>query len=164
MDINYWNRYIIQKYGKEHHVFFYGKETGAVALLCAGSAGLLKNATSMIVESTFKNVRDYFAYLMKNDGYPESITRPLLSIVLRKELNVTLDDLDVMRYIRRNTIPTLFIQNKNNNKADFNDVFDLYNAAVCEKELMPLKDKPFYALDEKHPYKDLLTEFLNRNG
>lgn len=65
MDINYWNRYIIQKYGEEHHVFFYGKETGATALLCAGSAGLLKNATSMIVESTFKNVRDYFAYLMK---------------------------------------------------------------------------------------------------
>ena len=125
MDINYWNRYIIQKYGKEHHVFFYGKETGATALLCAGSAGLLKNATSMIVESTSKNVRDYFAYLMKNDGYPESITRPLLSIVLRKELNVTLDDLDVMRYIRKNTIPTLFIQNKNNNKANFNDVFDL---------------------------------------
>ena len=164
MDINYWNRYIIQKYGKEHHVFFYGKETGATALLCAGSAGLLKNATSMIVESTSKNVRDYFAYLMKNDGYPESITRPLLSIVLRKELDVPLDDLDVMRYIRKNTIPTLFIQNKNNNKANFNDVFDLYNAAVCEKELMPLKDKLFYALDEKHPYKDLLTEFLNRNG
>ena len=109
-------------------------------------------------------MRDYFAYLMKNDGYPESITRPLLSIVLRKELNVPLDDLDVMRYIRRNTIPTLFIQNKNNNKADFNDVFDLYNNALCVKELMPLKDKPFYALDEKHPYKDLLTEFLNRNG
>ena len=35
---------------------------------------------------------------------------------------------------------------------------------LCIKELMPLKDKPFYALDEKHPYKDLLTEFLNRNG
>ena len=34
----------------------------------------------------------------------------------------------------------------------------------CEKELMPLKDKPFYALDEKHLYKDLLAEFLNRNG
>ena len=163
MDINYWNRFIIQKYGKDHPVFFYGKETGAVALLCAGSAGLLKNATSLIVESTFKNVRDYFAYLMKNDGYPESITRPLLSIVLRKELNVPLDDLDVMRYIRRNTIPTLFIQNKNNNKVDFNDVFDLYNNALCVKELMPLKDEPFYALDEKHPYKDLLTEFLNRN-
>ena len=112
MDINYWNRFIIQKYGEDHPVFFYGKETGATALLCAGSAGLLKNATSLIVESTFKNVRDYFAYLMKNDGYPESITRPLLSIVLRKALDVPLDDLDIMRYIRRNTIPTLFIQNK----------------------------------------------------
>ena len=32
------------------------------------------------------------------------------------------------------------------------------------EKLMPLKDEPFYALDEKHPYKDLLTEFLNRNG
>ena len=49
MDINYWNRFIIQKYGEDHPVFFYGKEKGATALLCAGSAGLLKNATSLIV-------------------------------------------------------------------------------------------------------------------
>lgn len=165
MDVNYWNRFIIQKYGSTHQVLFYGKETGAVALLCAGSAGLLKNTKALICESSFRNVLDYFSYQLKEQtDFLETLTKPLLSIILRRELNTNLENLDTLRYIEKNKIPTFFIQNKNDRKVDFNEIFDLYNASTCDKELLPLKDEPFYALDTKNPYKDLLKEFLDRNG
>lgn len=165
MDLNYWNRFMIQKYGNDHSLLFYGKEMGAVTVLCAGSAGLLKNAQAFICDSAFKNALDYFTYMIHSEySYPETIIKPMLAVILRKELKMNIDNLDTLKYISKNKVPTLFIHNKNNKKVDFNDVLDLYNVSTCEKDLMPLIDEPFYALDKANPYGDLLKGFLDKNG
>lgn len=165
MDLNYWNRFMIQKYGEDHQVLFYGKEMGAVTILCAGSAGLLKNPRAFICESAFKNALDYFTHMIHSEyNFPETIIKPMLSIILRKELKMNIDNLDTLMYIGKNKVPTLFIHDKNNKKVAFDNVLDLYNVSTCDKELMPLIDEPFYALEEDHPYAGLIKEFLNKNG
>ena len=58
-DLMYFNTYLLQKYGDQHHLIMYGKGMGANTILNASGLGKLKNVDLIISEGAYDNVYHY---------------------------------------------------------------------------------------------------------
>ena len=162
-DLMYFNTYVLQKYGEDHRVVVYGQGMGANTMLNAAGLGKLKNVDCLISEGAFEDVYHYLAHLCQSQiKVSQYVSGPILRHVIKKEMKYDIKKMDTVSMVKKNTIPTAYIHAKNDKDVPFASVLSLYNKAVSEKFLFPIKDHYLYELKGKEDeYLSSLYEFVH---
>ena len=63
----YFNTYILQKFGDDHHIIMYGRGTGANTILNTAGLGKLKNVDLIISEGAYSDAYHYLGYLCQKE-------------------------------------------------------------------------------------------------
>lgn len=164
-DLMYFNTFLLQKYGDDHHIIMYGKGMGANTILNTSGLGKLKNVDMIISEGAYDNVYHYLASrCQKQFKVPQYLCGPVIRKVIRSELHADIKKMDTVALVKKNQIPTIYVHSKNDQDVPFSMVFPLYNHDASLKLLFPIKEEHLYELKGKtDSYSLSLKEFVNEN-
>lgn len=160
VDLVYWNRYLLKKYGDDHSLIMYGKGIGANVILNASSLNKLKNVKAIISEGAFTSVYDYFGYKFGYTKATMKIASPIIRRAVIDELDIDIKKIDTRKLIRNNEIPTIFIHSQKDKDVYFKSVMELYNSNHSEKDLFPIKSMYLYDTDLRSDYSMVLKLFV----
>lgn len=166
-DIVCWVEYLKQH--GHNKIFLYGKEMGANTILnYSKELKVFEEVKGIISDGAYTNVKEILAYRLQSDYF--IIKFPfiwLIRLFIKLRYHIELNDLDTVKLIKENTIPTLFIHTQKDVFVPMKQVFDLYNASKGEKELLVLK-KETYLFDLKNNeddnYLNTLHRFINKHS
>lgn len=165
LDLMYFNTYVLQKYGEDHHLVMYGQGVGANTILNASGLGQLKNVDMIISEGAYDNVYHYLsARCQKSLNISHKINAPIIRQFIKKEINKDIKKMNTVTLVKKNQIPTIFVHSKEDGDVPFKHVFSVYNHNASVKMLFPIKEKSLYELiDKTDTYTLSLQEFVNEN-
>lgn len=164
-DLMYFNTYLLQKYGEDHHLIMYGKGMGANTILNTSGLGKLKNVDLIISEGAYDTVYNYLATkCQKEMKVSKFICGPVIRKVIKGELKSDIKKMNTVDLVKKNQIPTVYVHAKNDSDVPFQMVFPLYNHDASCKLLFPIKEEHLYELKDKDDsYSLSLIEFMNEN-
>lgn len=164
-DLMYFNTYILQKYGQDHHIIMYGQGMGANTILNTSGLGKLKNVDLIISEGAYDNVYHYLTMrCQKEMKINKFICGPVIRKVIKSEIKTDIKRMNTVELVKQNNIPTVYVHSKNDNDVPFSMVFPLYNHDNSNKLLFPIKEEHLYDLkDKEDSYSLSLVEFMNEN-
>lgn len=160
IDLVYWNRYLIKKYGEEHSIIMYGKGIGANIILNAAGLNKLSQVKAIISEGAFTSVYDYFGYTFGNNKVTMKIASPIIRRAIIDELDIDIKKIDTRKLIKNNKIPTIFVHSQKDRDVYFQSVMELYNNNSSEKDLFPIKTMYLYDTNLKDDYSLVLKLFI----
>lgn len=162
-DLVLWNDFIIQTYGKNHAIYFYGKECGANTILNACGLGLLKNVRCVISDGAYTSPYNILSYRLKKDyNIPNTFITSLIRRKIKKDclIDIAYSTVDV---VKNNTVPVLFFHSLQDEFVPIEHVYPLYNACGGQKELFVIKDEQYLChVSETNEYKETLSRFLDK--
>lgn len=159
-DLMYFNTYILQKYGEDHHIIMYGQGMGANTILNTSGLGKLKNVDLIISEGAYDHVYHYLSQrCQKETKISSHICGPIIRQVLKSELHTDIKSMNTVALVKKNTIPTVYIHSKIDEDVPFSMVFSLYNHDTSDKFLFPIKDQYLYEVKDED-YLQSLKEFI----
>ena len=83
--------------------------------------------------------------------------------IVKWRYHIDIDELDTIKQIEKNTIPTLFVHTQKDVFVPMKQVFKLYNALQAKKELLVLKGETYLFDLENKPhdgYLNTLSRFI----
>ena len=161
-DLMLWNKYLLKRYGEKHHIIMYGKGMGANTILNTAGLNKLKNVDCIISDGAYSDVLSYLAAkAQKAIKLPSFITKPIMRTIVMNETGRDLKDMDTIKYVAKNSIPTIFIHSRHNQDVDVKNVYALYNNNTSPKELFVVREDHFYDMNLDDPYAKVLPEFLS---
>lgn len=165
LDLMYFNQFVLQKYGENHHIIMYGKGMGANTILNTSGLGKLKNVDFILSEGAYSTVYHYLGYLCQKDTKISArICRPIVCEMIKKEVNRDIKKMNTVKLVKKNNIPTVYVHSKDDEEVPFKMVFPLYNHDQSIKLLFPIKQKNLYELNGlDDDYSQSLKEFIDEN-
>lgn len=162
-DLMYFNTYILQKFGDDHHIIMYGRGTGANTILNTAGLGKLKNVDLIISEGAYSDAYHYLGYLcQKETKIARQISAPIMRQIIKSEVKRDIKKMNTVNMVKKNTIPTVYVHAKEDQNVPFKMVFPLYNHDQSLKLLFPIKQTYLYELKGKEDdYLLSLKEFVN---
>ena len=156
--------YVLETWGDQHQIIYYGQGMGANTVLNASGRGLLKNTALILSEGAYTDVYQYLGKrIIKELNIPYFMTAPIIRIIINVEVKKDIKEMDTIQWIKKNEIPTVYIHSKEDRDAPFEMVFPLYNKNASEKFLFPLKHG---GLIDHHDFTDSylssLKEFVEK--
>ncbi len=161
-DLMFFNTYIIKKYGEDHPIIMYGHGSGANTILNTSSLDKLKNVKLIISEGAYDNAYNYLSKRCERDTKINAkISGPIVRQVIKKEIDIDIRKLDTKTFVKKNTIPTIYVHSKEDKEISFRSVFPLYNNDASNNMLFPLKEERLYELEGKDDeYSLSMSEFI----
>lgn len=164
-DLEEWNNYILENFGEDMKIIMYGEGMGANTILNASGLGKLKNVAAIISNGAYDNVLGYLSYhVFKKLKATSKLTSVVIKNVFKKETGMDITDMDSVRLVKNNMIPTIFIHSKEDEDVPFRDVFELYNSNGGKAVLFPIKEAHFYDMNQDDAYSQILSDFLKDNA
>lgn len=165
LDLMYFNQYVLQKYGNDHHIIMYGKGAGANTILNTSGLGKLKNVDFIISEGAYSTVYHYLGYLAQKETMISArICRPIIRQTIKNEVGRDVKKMNTIELVKKNSIPTVYIHSKEDEDVPFKMVFPLYNHDQSIKLLFPIKQNHLYDLKGLNDdYSKSLKEFIDEN-
>lgn len=162
-DLVDWLRYLDQHF--DGNIILFGKEMGAnIILNASGKLKEFEQIKAIISDGAYANVKDIISYRLQRDYYifhfPFVI---LMRYIIKRKYGIDIHALDSVELVKQNQIPTMFIHTKKDCFVPLKQVFPLYNAARCKKELFVLKDEEsLFQLDQSqgNDYLSVLDMFI----
>lgn len=162
-DLLAWVQYLDTHF--DGNIVLFGKEMGAnIILNASGKLNKFEQIVAIISDGAYSSVREILGYRLQKDYY--IIKFPFVCLMkywIKKKYNIDIDALNTVELIKENQIPTLFIHTKKDRYVPLKQVFPLYNATRCNKELFVLKDEErLFDLEENKDddYLALLDQFI----
>jgi len=165
LDLMYFNTYVLQKFGEDHHIVMYGQGMGANTILNTAGLGKLKNVDLIISEGAYDDVYRYLSESCQREmKISKWIAGPVIRKVLKDELKYDIKKMNTVTMVKHNTIPTIYVHSKNDKDVAFEHVLPLYNHDRSNKLLFPIKEGTLSDLiGKKDAYSLSLIEFINEN-
>ncbi len=161
IDLMYWNRYLLQRYGDDHSIIMYGKGQGANTILNAASLNKLRNVALILSEGAYDSVYHYLSYKFSKNIRTMNLIAPVIRRAILNETKMDIKKMDTSKWINNNNIPTIYIHSKNDKDVPFEMVFKLYNNNRSTKLLFPLKQEYLYELQGiDNEYLGFIEEFF----
>lgn len=128
---------VIVKRDPDASIALHGHSMGSATILMAtGEASLPKNVICAIADCGFSSIRSEFAFNLKQlfhlPAFPSLYTADLVS---RLTTGLNFRKGNVIKYVKKSHTPTFFIHGDCDVFVPTSMVFELYNAAACEKQL-----------------------------
>lgn len=162
-DIVCWVNYLI---GSHHeNIILFGKEMGANAILNNTKVlKSIKQVKGIISDGAYTSVKEVLNYRLQKDYY--ILKFPFVGLmkwIVKWRYHIDIDELDTIKQIEKNTIPTLFVHTQKDVFVPMKQVFKLYNALQAKKELLVLKGETYLFDLENKPhdgYLNTLSRFI----
>ena len=121
-------------------VMLYGVSMGAAAVLTAAANTNDKHIFCAVSDCSFSSAKEIFAYQFKNVfGVPAFPVLTCLDKIWKKRSGLCLKNADISEKVKSSCVPTLFIHGGNDGIVPTCMAFKLYNAAVCPKDIVIIK-------------------------
>lgn len=135
-DIRCWIDYILKK-DPEAEIVLHGVSMGAATLMMlSGQDNLPDNVKAIIEDCGYKSARDYLTWKLKQrfhlPGFP---VIPIANIAFKLSAGYYMDDASALEAVKNSNIPTLFIHGTEDQTVPVEEVYELYEAATCQKEI-----------------------------
>lgn len=164
-DLEEWNNYVLDRFGDDQSIVIYGEGMGANTALNASGLGKLRHVKAIVSNGAYDSVNAYLNYqIFKKLKLNSHLAQLITKRVFKNETGMNLDDLDTVRLVKNNQIPTIFMHSKNDKDVPFRDVFELYNNNGGKAVLFPIKEDHFYDMNPDDDYSHILQEFLKENA
>lgn len=166
-DCEGWLSYILEQ-DEGAQVVLHGQSMGAsTALIMSGNESMPKQVKAVISDCAYTS-----AYEMFGDKITEWFHLPPFPFVdsaclmLRLRGGYDLRDASAIDAVKKSSTPTLFIHGKKDAMIDVSMSEELYEAAVCKKELLMVEGVGHAQSQDKAPeeYYGSIAEFLAESG
>ncbi|MCC8098009.1 MAG: alpha/beta hydrolase [Eubacterium sp.] len=135
-DILSWIDYIIAE-DSEAKIVLHGSSMGAAtALMVSSQEDLPDNVTAVISDSSYVSAESYLTWKLKQTFHlPSFPVIPLANLGFKIFAGYYMTDASALEAVEISSIPTLFIHGTDDQTVPVDDVYTLYDNAVCPKEL-----------------------------
>ncbi len=161
-DLMFWNEYLLQRFGREHSIIMYGREMGANTILNTAGLNKLKNVKLIISEGAYDCVSHYLGYKFAKNENSMHLVIPAIRQAFLNEVKMDISKMDSVKFVKGNSIPTLFIHSQNDKNVYFNSVLNLYNNNKSDKELFPIKVEHLYDVNINDKYLSIVKDFIKQ--
>lgn len=164
-DCQLWIEHILEE-SPNAKIVLHGQSMGAAtALIMAGSPEASDHIKAVVSDSAYTT-----AYEMFGDKITEWFHLPAVlfvdsaCVMLRLRGGYDLRDASPLRAVEGSRVPILFIHGDEDKMIDVNMSYELYDAAVCEKELFIVEGAGHAQAQDKDPeaYYGRIEDFLSR--
>lgn len=164
-DCQLWIEHILEE-SPNAKIVLHGQSMGAAtALIMAGSPEVSDHIKAVVSDSAYTT-----AYEMFGDKITEWFHLPAVlfvdsaCVMLRLRGGYDLRDASPLRAVEGSRVPILFIHGDEDKMIDVNMSYELYDAAVCEKELFIVEGAGHAQAQDKDPeaYYGRIEDFLSR--
>ncbi|MCM1048863.1 MAG: alpha/beta fold hydrolase [Clostridiales bacterium] len=166
-DCELWLEYILSQ-DAEAEIVLHGQSMGAAtALMMSGEENLSENVVAVVSDCSYTD-----AYSMFGEKIKEWFSLPAFPIVetaclvLRARGGYNLKDASALEAVKKSDVPTLFIHGSDDVMISVQMTKDLYEAAVCRKELLIVEGAGHAQAQDKSPdeYYGAIRDFLEQTG
>lgn len=135
-DILSWIDYIIEK-DPEAEIVLHGVSMGASTLMMlSGQADIPDNVKVMIEDCGYTSAKDYLTWKLNQRFHlPAFPVIPIANVAFKVSAGYYMNDASALEGVKKSDIPTLFIHGTEDRTVPVEDVYKLYEAATCEKQL-----------------------------
>lgn len=135
-DILRWIEYILEKDSKAEIVLHGVSMGGATLMMLSGQGNIPKNVKAIVEDCGYTSAKDYLTWKLKQRfGLPSFPVIPIANIAFKAAAGYYMEDASALEGVKNSDIPILFIHGTKDTTVPVEDVYRLYEAAECPKEL-----------------------------
>lgn len=135
-DVLEWIHYILKE-DPEAKISLFGVSMGASTVLMASGKDLPKEVVSVVEDCGYTNAWEEFSYQLKDlFSLPAFPIIHIANMFTNIRAGYDLKDADALNAVKHSHTPTLFIHGDADDFVPTNMVYDLYDAASCEKQML----------------------------
>lgn len=166
-DCELWVDYILEQ-DADAKIVLHGQSMGAAtALIMSGDENLSDHVKAVVSDCAYTD-----AYSMFGDKITSWFSLPVFPFVdsaclmLRLRGGYNLKDASAVDAVKKSHTPTLFIHGDEDALISVDMAYELYEAAVCEKELLVMEGAGHAQSQDKDPglYYGTISDFLEEHG
>lgn len=135
-DILRWIDYILEK-DPEAEIVLHGVSMGGAALMMlSGQENLPENVKAIVEDCGYTSAKDYLTWKLKQRfGLPSFPVIPIANIAFKAAADYYMEDASALEGVKNSNTPILFIHGTEDTTVPVEDVYRLYEAAACPKDL-----------------------------
>lgn len=135
-DIRQWIDYVLEQ-DSNAEIILHGVSMGGAALMMlSAQEDLPDNITAVIEDCGYKSARDYLTWKLKQRFHlPAFPLIQIANLAFKMHAGYWMNDASAIEAVKKSKIPTLFIHGTEDQTVPLADVYDLYEAATCKKDL-----------------------------
>jgi len=149
-------------------IVLHGVSMGAATvMMTAGDPNLQYNVVAAIEDCGYTSVWDIFEERLKEQfGLPAFPVLHVASQIAALRAGYDFKEASALRQVKRCKIPMLFIHGEEDDFVPYSMVGELYDAAICQKELLTVEGAGHAASEETNPqlYWNTVFDFLETYG
>ena len=164
-DNKLWLKYILTQ-SPDSDIVIFGQSMGASATLIMAAEELPANVKVCICDSAFRDPIELFKNKVKDwTGLPSFGLIDTANLMLQIRGGYDLHDAAALKAAGRARLPVLFIQGTEDKIVPQDNVYDLYDACVSDKDILVVEGTGHCQSCEKAPelYETTIFEFIDRH-
>lgn len=164
-DLISWTNALIEKY-PDSEIVYHGTSMGGATVLMASGLDLPEQVKAIVSDCAFAGIWDVFASEFRlRFNLPAFPVIHMARIMAKIKAGYDFKDGNVLEYVRKSTLPILFIHTKEDDFVPVSMLYDLFNAKVHgDKEIYLLEDGGHAEAKYAEPvtYYERVFEFVNQ--
>lgn len=164
-DILKWVDYITEK-DPEARIVLHGVSMGGAAvMMLSGREDLSENIVAIVEDCGYMSAKDYLTWKMAQRFHlPEFPIIPIANVAFKAAAGYYMTDASAIDGVSKSKTPILFIHAADDTTVPVDNVYKLYDAATCEKELYVVSGAGHgeSILSDKEAYWEHIFAFLDK--
>ena len=165
LDVEKWISRIISIDPKAE-IVLYGVSMGASAVMMTAGEDLPGNVKCVVEDCGFTSAREQFEYIFKKEfkKIPKLCFIDIANFFCKKRAGYDIDDASALKQVEKSKVPILFIHGTGDRFVPSRMVYELYDVAKCDKDILVVEDAGHIKAAEvaKDKYWDKLWSFTEK--
>ena len=130
-----WLEYMKESFGKDIKIILHGVSMGsATVVTMGGREDLPENVKMIVADCGFTSAKPFFEHKLEAMGLPTKALIKGVDAAHKRIQGCSFDELCPIEYVKKHTLPILFVHGKNDNLVPAFMAEELYNACTSENK------------------------------
>ncbi|MGB7604822.1 MAG: alpha/beta hydrolase [Lutisporaceae bacterium] len=165
-DMLQWIDVMLEKHGRDSLLVLHGISMGGATVLMTSGEALPANVKCIISDCAYNSIKGILSYQMKRMfRLPSFPLMQFTSLISRLRAGYSFKNASAVSQVKKCKIPILFIHGSADKFVPTEMVYELFEAASCEKQLLVVPDAAHGMSFWQDPtgYKSKVAEFLEKH-
>ena len=165
LDYVQWINYVLAQNGNDTEIVLHGVSMGSATVLMTSGEELPKQVKAVVADCGYTSAEDVLSYQLKRMYHLPSF--PILQVTSLKtkiRAGYSFAEASALEQVKKTEIPILFIHGEDDTFVPVEMVYELYDAAGSDKELLIVPDAEHANAYDADPqlYEETVTNFLDK--